>query len=164
LPQGNSYVATDHVPYRRRVQSGGAGDSGEGGAGLGIGRSLRSLPRFMWVNLYANLSRISTQKPRVTIPAAIRSQAKKRKNGAFQEVLPVRRSHRAAVVCNAASHRNEDDCATEKVNSRLSTQVARRCSSLAMNCYVVETLLNLVQTSVGRNNSRPVAYESFVSS
>jgi len=38
-------------------------------------------------------SRMSTQKPRVTILAAIVSQAKNGENGAFQEVLPVRRSH-----------------------------------------------------------------------
>ena len=36
---------------------------------------------------------MSTQKPRLTILAAIVSQAKNGENGAFQEVLPVRRPH-----------------------------------------------------------------------
>jgi len=41
------------------------------------------------------------QKPSVTILAAIRSQANKRKNGALQEVLPVRGSHIRAVTLRA---------------------------------------------------------------
>ena len=57
----------------------------------------------MWVNLYAHVSRISTQKPRVTILAAIVSQAKNGENGAFQEVLPVRRSHIRTVTLRAWS-------------------------------------------------------------
>ena len=53
--------------------------------------------------LDAWVSRISTQKPCLTIPAAIGSQAKKWENGMLQEVLPVRRSHIRTVTLRAWS-------------------------------------------------------------
>ena len=46
---------------------------------------------------------MSTQKPRLTILAAIVSQAKNGENGAFQEVLPVRSSHIRTMTLRASS-------------------------------------------------------------
>ena len=66
------------------------------------------------------VSRISTQKPRLTIPAAIGSQAKKWENGVLQEVLPVRRSHIRTMTLRAGA------CSPHKTTSILSLCRARK--------------------------------------
>src|SRR6516162_11867388 len=55
------------------------------------------------VSFDGRVSRIFTQKPRLTILAAIRPQAKKRENDVLQEVLPVRRSHIRTMTLRAWS-------------------------------------------------------------
>src|SRR5215469_10694108 len=68
-------------------------------------------------------SRMSTQKPRVTILAAIVSQAKNGENGAFQEVLPVRRSHIRTVTLRAGA------CSPHKTTSILSCAEREKSAS-----------------------------------
>jgi predicted phage gp36 major capsid-like protein len=68
----------------------------------------------------ALFSRMSSEKPFITILAAIGSQEKKRENGALQEVLPARRSHIRAVTHRAGS------CSPHKTTSTLSLCRARK--------------------------------------
>ena len=106
--------------------------------------------------LDAWVSRISTQKPCLTIPAAIGSQAKKWENGMLQEVLPVRRSHIRTMTLRAWSRsRHKTDLylvpSEEKVQEKwviawVTNQVGRtlingsraiaRCSKLGGACQV----------------------------